>query len=138
MIWLSPQEVYLGNIVLDHVESISINRSPHKSVLEWTDLGPHLGFADVPEQRVDVRIEREIVDSESIDLKPGDEVTLTARRATSASAARVVQITATVVILSVDYTLSKTRGARQRIHAIAISSGGLSDPITEQDVEGEV
>lgn len=138
MIWLSPQQVSLGSIVLDHVTMLSIDRSPHKTALQWTDLGPHLGFADVPEQRVDVRIEREIIESESVDLKPGDEVTLIARRAPGASAAGVVQISATVVILSIDHTLSKSRGARQRIHAIAISAGGLSDPITVQDVEGEI
>ena len=130
MLWLNPDYVTLGSERLDHVSSITIDRSPHKSALEWSDLGPHLAFADVPEQRIDIRISRTLTDSASIDLKPGDQVTLVARRAATASATDIERLSASVVILSIQYTLSRTRGATQHIHALAISSDGASDPIS--------
>jgi hypothetical protein len=138
MLWLNPQQVMLGSALLGNVESLTIDRSPRKTALEWTDLGPHLSFADVPEQRIDIRLTRRLIESESTDLEPGDEVSLIARRAPSASAAQVIEIAATVVILRIDHSISKSRGARQHIHAIAISSDGLADPVVEREVEGEI
>ena len=86
MIWLNPQSVTLGTIVLDNIESVSIDRTPARTALEFTDAGPYPGFADVPEQRVDVRITRRITSSHDTGLRPGDSMLLTMRRAPGATA----------------------------------------------------
>lgn len=138
MLWLNPTLVMLGASALDNVEQLAVSRAPHRLATEWTDLGPHLAFADVPEQRVDLRIRRRLTDSTTLALVPGDRVAFTARRAPTAGAIGIVEITAQIVILGVDYTLSRSGGPTQLIHAIAISSDGASDPITERSVEGEI
>lgn len=137
MLWLNPDHVTLGAFELDHVESLIVDRAPHKSALEWSDIGPHLAFADVPEQRIDIRLTRRLTESTSIDLVPGDQVTLVARRAPSASATGIVRLSASVVILSISYALRRQGGATQTIHAIAISSDGAVDPINESEEASE-
>lgn len=56
MIWLNPDRVALGSFELRHVTSIAVDREARRRTEEWTDLGPHLAFADVPEQRVNVMV----------------------------------------------------------------------------------
>ncbi len=138
MIWLNPQSVTLGTVVLDNVDSVSIDRTAARTALEFTDAGPYPGFVDVPEQRVDVRITRRITASHDTGLRPGDSVLLTMRRAPGASAAGVSRVQASVVIASIEHSMSASRGATQRIEAIGVSSDGASDPVVVTPDTGEV
>lgn len=138
MIWISPELVQLGSLVLDNVEMVAIERRARHVVLEQSDLGPHVTFADVPAMRVDVRILRRVVETETLSLQPGDAVALTMRVSAGASAAGIVKITATVVITGIDYELSKSKGGMQRVVATAVSIDGVLDPISEIATVGEV
>ena len=138
MVFLNPDRVTLGSLTLTNVQFVAIDREARRTALEYTDLGPYAAFADVPEQRVSVRIVRRITESEALPIKPGDRVTMALRTAPNLSAAGVRAIAATVVISAVEFTLSNRGGAVQRISAIAISTTGAVDPVTTTVAGGEV
>jgi len=137
MVFLNPDIVNLGALTLTNVQFVAIDREARRTALEYTDLGPYAAFADVPEQRVSVRIVRRITESEALPIEPGDRVALSLRSAPNLSAAGVRAISATIVISAVESTLSNRGGATQRISAIAISSTGAADPITTTSVNRE-
>lgn len=138
MVFLNPDIVKLGALTLANVQFVAIDREARRTALEYTDLGPYAAFADVPEQRVVVRIVRRIAESEALAIKPGDRLALSLRAAPNLSAGPVRAISATVVISAVEFTMSQRGGATQRISAIAISSTGAVDPITSVAAGGEV
>lgn len=138
MIWLNPEKVSLGSLELRNVTLIAVDRGARRTAEEWTDLGPHVGFADVPEQRIGVLISRRILESETTGPKPGESYTLTFRTSAGASAAAVRSVGIPVVIRSVEHSVSASGSASQKIRAVAVSSDGAADPVTESAVEGEV
>lgn len=138
MIWLNPERVTLGPFELRNVLSVAVDRDAHRTAEEWTDLGPHLGFADVPEQRVSVMISRRILETETVGPKPGESHALVFRTSAGASAAGVRLVSMTVVVTSVDHLISSSGRATQRIRAAALSTDGAADPVSETAVEGEV
>lgn len=137
MIWLNPDRVMLGAIELRDVFMIAVDRAARRLAEEWTDLGPHAGFADVPEQRVMVSLARRILESEAASPKPGEAHTLTFRAGASASAAGVWAYSIPVVVVSVEHSMAASGGAMQRLRAVAVSPDGLADPVTESAAEGE-
>lgn len=131
MIWLNPDQVTLGSNALTGVLFIAVDRAAAKLVVERTDLGPYAAFADAPEQRITIRISREVRADESTPVRPGDLAALSFRTAPNASAAGGRAVAATVVIVSIEHTISPRGGARQTIEAIPISADGAADPIAE-------
>lgn len=138
MIWLNPENVTLGTFALRDVTHIAIDRAARRTAEEWTDLGPHAGFVDVPEQRVTVFISRQILETETSAPKPGETHALTFRTGPRASASANRLVTLTAVVTSVEHSISKSGRATQSIRATAISSDGAVDPVTETAVEGEL
>ncbi len=143
MIWLNPETVTLGAVTLTNVVSVAIDRQGRRTVSQYTDLGRYSAFLDVPEQKVTVRIVRRITESEGTTIRPGDKLTLGVRASAGQSAAGVRKTSATVVILSVENSLSArgaggNGGATQRITAEAVSTDGAADPVTVTSVTGEV
>lgn len=138
MIWLNPDSVTLGPHTLDSVTMLALDRGARRQALEWTDLGQHPAFVDVPEQRVDVLIVRRVLQSEASGPRPGELLALVLRASANASAAQVWKVSASVVVLSVTHQLSASGRATQTIRALAVSPTGEEDPITQSLVEGEV
>lgn len=138
MVFLNPDTVAFGAIALTNVQFVAVDREARRTALEYTDLGPYAAFADVPEQRITVRIVRRITESEALPIKPGDRATLSLRAGPNLSGAGVRAMAATVVISAVEFTLSNRGGATQRISAIALSSTGGVDPISNTLAGGEV
>lgn len=138
MIWLNPVKVTLGPYELRNVTLIAVDRTARRTAEEWTDLGPHAGFADVPEQRVSISIARQILETETTGPKPGESHTLTFRTSPGASAASVRAVSIAVVVISVEHAITKAGRATQGIRATAISSDGAIDPVVETAVEGEI
>ncbi len=138
MIFLNPETVSLGSQSLTNVSAIAIDRESARLIDDWSDLGPHLVLADVPEQRVRFQIVRAVTETETAAPRPGDQLALSFRTAPSASALSIRRITATLVITAVRHSIDKRAGATQRIEALASSPTGAADPITETIVEGEV
>ncbi len=136
MIWLNPQSVTLGSLNLTDVTIVAIDRAASRLVIEHTDLGPYVGFVDVPEQRVSIKLAREVRASEASPAKPGDQLTLSFRSSPNASGTPGRAVSASVVVTAVEHSFSPRAGLRQEINAIAVSSDGAADPITETETSG--
>lgn len=134
MLSLTPSTVTLLSHPLDQVDAVAIDRRGGSLAEERTDNGPHLVFADAPEQRVTVSLTRTLTRDEPTLVRPGDMGELRLTTAPSASDARRRTITATVVVVSVEHDFLNRAGetvARQRLALLALSPDGHTDPITE-------
>jgi hypothetical protein len=134
MLSLSPSTVTLLSHTLDQVDAVAIDRRSGPLAEERTDNGPHLVFADAPEQRITIAITRTLTRDEPTLVRPGDMGELRLTAAPSASDARRRTIVATVVVVSVEHDLLNRAGAtvaRQRLALLALSPDGHTDPIAE-------
>lgn len=136
MVVLHPASVTLLGRELAGVESVAVNRRARGGAghaEEWSDLGPHCVFVDVPEQRVTVSVRRVVTADEPTPARPGDAGTLQFRTGQSLGAARGRQYAAQVVVLAVRHEAGPPAGVRQRIEMQAVSSTGAADPLQEQE-----
>lgn len=131
MLWLNPERVTIGAVELRGVIAVAVDREAARLTEEFSDLGPHVAFADVPEQRVMIRLTRELVESEGTLLRPGDQGALSFRASANASDVAGRTVSATVVVTGVGHTLGARSTARQVIVCVAISSDGAADPVSE-------
>jgi len=131
MVILQPASVALGTVELRSVESVLINRTPNRLVVEHADLGPHATFVDVPERRVTVTLRRRVQEDEPPPAKPGDSVTLSFTTSESAASARARRITANAVVTHVTHETGPHNAVTQTIVLIAFSTDGVADPVVE-------
>jgi hypothetical protein len=136
MLLLNPRQVTFASAHWDDVSLIAIDRSPHKEVVDWSDDGPHAVFADVPEQRIEIRVVQEIARDNITVPHPGESGTLTFHTSPTSSDAGRRRITTDAVILRVEHELSLKRGALRTITLIAISNNGADDPFTITNESG--
>ncbi|GAB4384298.1 MAG: hypothetical protein Kow0022_06430 [Phycisphaerales bacterium] len=129
MLVLHPEQVSFDGQIWDGVESVAIDRLAHRLVLEWSDQGPHMVMADVPEQRVRVAMVQRLTESQITSPLPGASGQLRFEVARSASDAGRVRVTAQVVVGEVRHEVTR-RGGLRSIVFWAISSDGLSDPVS--------
>jgi len=125
----NPTEVSFGARVLDGVEAIVIDRSAAREVSEFDDFGAHLVFADVPEQRVTIRVVRELVRDGLDDPKPGDEDDLSFSLSPNAGDARTLGVLVHAVVLRVAHELRGQHRATQTITMLGVSTVGNIDPV---------
>lgn len=130
MLVLTPTEVTFAGSTWDRVRSIAIDRRARDAAVEWTDNGPHASFADVPQQRVDIRITREITATELDAPLPGDQATLSFQASTAGTDAGRVRVSASCTVLSVAHDIGASGSARRVIELIAVSSDGRTDPVS--------
>lgn len=133
MLILNPPLVTFGAAKWENVVSAAIDRLPHREAVEWTDLGPHAAFVDVPEERVVVRIVQELTRDSIEAPRPRDEGSLTLHTSPTASQAGRKKVTMQAVVTRVEHGFSLTRGALRTILLTAVSSDGAADPITVTD-----
>lgn len=131
MIVLAPANVTLGTVELTHVDSVLLSRGADRLVIEHTDQGPHVGFVDVTERRATFTIRRRVHDDEPAPAKPGDSLALALTTSESATLGRARRVSANVVVTSVINDTASRRAVIQTITAIAFSTDGINDPITE-------
>ena len=131
--FLNPREVAFGLVTWSNVASVTIERSAERSFVEFSDDGPHVVLADVPEQRVDVRVSQELLGDDMDVPKPGEEGTLVFETAPSSSGANRRSVSMTAVVLNVKYQVSRKSGSARTVELIAVSSDGLVDPVTVED-----
>lgn len=136
MIYLSPRRVTLGSLELSNVSRVTIDRTPDVLAVEHSDVGPHVEFVDVPEQRVTLRIVRRVVEDEAGTIKPGQQHAMTLRSATSTASPSARQVAASVVVTAIEHDYTAKNGLQQTITAIALAGAGGADPITESIVPG--
>lgn len=137
MLLLNPRRVRFAGTPWEDVVAVVIDRVATKEVVEWTDLGEHVAFADVPEQRVDIRVvqnlggvrDGEIIDSPS----PCELGELVFHTSPTAGAGGRKRIAVQVVVLRVEHELSLRRGAVRTVRFVAVSSDGSADPLDVQN-----
>lgn len=133
MLILNPRLVTFGSTTFRDVLALSVDREAKRLALEWSDLGPHATFADVPEQAITAKLVQEITDGSPDGPKPGDSATLSfVSSPTGADGARV-RWQATAVVTSSTHeivTSGRTIGARRTVHFVLLSSTGAADPIS--------
>jgi len=135
MLILNPQSVVFGSVVLEQVTMVAMDRVGTRVVLEWGDGGPHVVFADVPEQRVNVRVVQE-VDVVVESVKPGDLGTLSFVASMSGADAGRRKVSATAVVTGVGYEVGRSAastGAAPRairtLTFVLVSGNGATDPV---------
>ena len=132
MLILNPRSVKFGGATWDDVTMVAVDREAHRHVQEWGDLGPHAVVVDVPEQRVRVRVVRN-VGAGDIDVpRPGDAATLTLYTAPAGNELRRRRVSCAAVVLGVSHQLSSA-GATRTVTLIAVSSDGAADPVSVVD-----
>jgi hypothetical protein len=129
MLILNPQLVRFGSATWENIAAIGIDRLPQRLVEVFGDLGPFPTFADVPEQRVRIRIVQSPA-RQGTAPAPGDQAQLSFHTSpTAGDSGPRRRISMTAVVLSVEHEISLKRGATRTIVLAAISSTGASDPI---------
>lgn len=130
MVIIKPTGVTFGVQTWGDVTSVVIDREAERAVVEWTDAGPHAAFADVPAQRVTVRVERVIGGPGEVDApRPGEMQTLGVQWSRGHSSAAEAAMTARCVVMRVVHEATG-KGVMRRIELIAVSIDGVRDPVT--------
>lgn len=134
MLILNPDEVTFAGEPWPEVVAVVVERAAEKSILEWSDLGPHAVYADVPEERMTIRITRLL--STSVFELPGPgalgEVVFFASMGTSDARRRRVR--AVCVIERIAYQFVQKSGATQIVTLVAVSGAGNVSPVTIEPV----
>ena len=140
MLITTPANVRFDTLTIDDVTLIAIERSAERAIVEWSDLGPHPTFADVPEQRITVKVARRIARGDLSAPTPGQLGDLSFVVSPQGTAAAAKKHAAQCVVLSVKYDLvsapgasTRAPGAIQTIELVAISSSGSAEPFTITD-----
>jgi hypothetical protein len=138
MLILNPQAVKFGPTTWEDVAAITIDRAAERTILEWTDSGPHPALADVPEQLVTIKVTRRLLRDDLSSPAPGQSAELVFCTSPTAAQGGRKRARATVVVTSVVHQLTGQRsgadpGALRTITMLCISSDGAADPITIED-----
>jgi hypothetical protein len=136
---LHPTTVTVGELTLDAILAVTIDRLAAREIVEFSDAGPHATFADVPEQRTQITVTRRLRATDLAQPRPGDQADLTFTAATGHHDAGRTRVHATCVVQSIRHQLSAPTprasadsirpGALQTISLIALSSDSTTDPI---------
>lgn len=137
MLILNPSRASFAGAPWDDVTAVVIDRVAGKTVLEWSDAGPYAVLADVPEQKVTFKVERQLLRDGLDGPRPGDSGELSFYAAPSASEAGRVRVRATCVVLGVTHELLGKRGAVRTVELAAVSSDGAADPVLVSPAEAE-
>ena len=133
----TPAHVRFDTLTLDDVTLIAIERSADRAIVDWSDLGPHPTFADVPEQRITVKVSRRVHRGDLAALFPGQMGELSFVVSPQGTAAAARKHAAQCVVLAVKYDLlraaAKEPSAIQTIELVAISSSGSAEPFVVTD-----
>lgn len=136
MLILSPRRVRFDTMEWTDVSLIAIDRAAAREAIEWSDLGPHPIFADVPEQRTTIRIVRHLDRGDLAAPAPGLAGELVFEVSPAATEAGRRTHAAQCVVLGVRHELGAgTRGpaAVQTIELIALSTDGAAEPLTASE-----
>lgn len=138
MLILHPAVVKFGSTILENIAAVTLDRSPQKDVVEWSDNGPYAVMADVPEQKVTATL-RQRLNREDINApEPGSSGTLSVSTAPTAGDTGRRRLTASAVVLSCTHDIDGAWGRQQPtatrvIKLILLSPDGSTDPVTITD-----
>jgi len=141
MLIITPAVVRFDTLTLEDVTLIAIERAAERALVEWGDFGPHPTFADVPEQRITVKVSRRIARGDLAAPTPGQMGELSFVVSPAGTAAAAKKHAAQCVVLGVKYDVVHAAGgaargpsAVQTIELVAVSSNGSSEPFVVTDM----
>ncbi|XVJ58421.1 MAG: hypothetical protein HEQ23_03080 [Tepidisphaera sp.] len=144
MLMLMPRSVKFGATTIESVTAVAIDRAPDKLIADRGDGGPHITFADVPEQRVTVSVRQHLIREDVTDLKPGASGTLAVWTAPAASETARRKLSGVAVLLSSETELRSGASAASGVVAtrvlrfLMVSADGAADAITITDAGAEI
>ncbi len=135
MLTLTPAHVTFAGQVWPDVAAISVDRRATREVVEWSDAGPHVAFADCPEQRIDITVTMHLTGRAHFDApRPGQGGDLAFFPAPGGSDGGRIRISTQAVVLGIAHDLAGKKGALRTIRLIAVSPNGALDPISIDQV----
>lgn len=137
MLAINPQTVKFGASAWPNVASVTVDRAADKLVADVSDLGPHVVLVDVPEQRVAVRVVADLQGEDLNGPRPGDAGTLVFFTSPAGTDGGRKKVSMNAVVTGVRHP-GGPRGFTRAIDLIAVSSDGITDPITIADAGGEL
>ena len=134
MLILHPREVTFLAVPWKQVTSIIIDRTAQRVLIEHADTGPFPVFADVPEQRITVRVTMDI--GEDTLAAPGLGTLGTLEFATAPTGPRVArhQVSMQAVVTSVTHEVSLRKGAVRTVELTVVAPAGNVDPVTVSEI----
>jgi len=134
MLVLNPSHVRFKGEALEGVSAVSVDRVATREVVEWTELGPHVAFADVAEQRVTLSIVRDVAGEELSGLEPGEQGEVSFIVSRTAADGRRRRVSAEGVVTRIAHKVDVGKRATQTITLIAVSSDGQAEPVAVEEV----
>ncbi|MBX3359693.1 MAG: hypothetical protein KF745_14835 [Phycisphaeraceae bacterium] len=129
MIILNPSSVTFAGRTLADTDAVLLDRTATRLAEEWSDSGPYCVLADVPEQRVQIRIVRRILRDDLAPPIPGEQGALSLVTSPNASDASRRRLAATAVVTAVSHQVS-AKAATQTITLLVLSATGAADPVS--------
>ncbi|MCA9279848.1 MAG: hypothetical protein H6815_05310 [Phycisphaeraceae bacterium] len=133
MLVLNPRVVIFDGETIGEVSLIAIDRSAENEVVEWSDLGPFVALADVPEVLTEVRMVQRLGTEDLGSLVPGvmGELVFYTSRSSGDTLRRRISMDA--VLMDVKHELNVDRGTHRVFRFVAVSEDGSSDPVVVED-----
>jgi hypothetical protein len=132
MLLLNPHSVKFGSARWDDVAALAVDRGASRLNLEWSDSGPHVVFADVPEERLTIRVTRRLQREATFGPRPGDAGELVAYTSPTAADASRRRVRIESVVTAVSHEIS-AKAALQTVTLVGVSSNGAVDPVVIED-----
>ncbi|MBL8760366.1 MAG: hypothetical protein JNL50_03605 [Phycisphaerae bacterium] len=129
MLVLNPGEVVFAGEVWGRVKSVAIDRIAEEVIAARGDGGAEVVFADVPSVRVNVKVVREMHESDLGSPRPGQSAVLLFVTSLGASDAKKKTISMQAVVTNVRHEVG-ARGATRIVEFVALSADGHSDPVS--------
>ncbi len=137
MLIVNPDVVRLGSAELRGVRSVAVERVGQRVALAWGDAGPHAMFADVPEQKVTMRVVQEILGAFESSPRPGESVGVTVSVSPDGAEGNRRRLSATGVVVGVTYQVLQRGSSTRTVELVLVSSDGAADPLTATVAGGE-
>ena len=133
MLLLTPRVVRFGDATWEDVSAVVVDRAARRKVVEWSDMGPHVALADVPEQEVTLRVVQSLARDAPDGPKPGDAGELSFDTSPAGTDAARRRVRAQAVVLDVRHELSVKGGATRTVTLVAVSPDGAADPLIVEE-----
>ena len=129
MLLLSPEIVRFDSFAWDDVSTLAVDRLPKRLIEDHSDLGPFATFVDVPEQSIQIRVQRKITADDLDDPPLGISGQLTFYIAPPGADLARARIAISCVLTSIRSELPAAKQATRTLTFHA-TSNGTTNPIT--------
>jgi len=131
MLVLSPRLVRFGAQEWSGVSSVVIDRRVTRAVVEFSDQGPHVAFADAAEVEVRVKVTQTVDEASADGPEAGAQAALSFVSAPGRTGAHRRKVSCSCVVLGVAHEVSERRAGVRTIELVAVSpDGGATEPVT--------